>query len=96
MGRFIYLPFKISRGLDLAKRGGRGKKWGKYKKSVGKEKPVPCVYCGRLVPRSKAVVVERGMPLGDLVRELDRDQIMVPRYKAYACISCAKHRRILK
>jgi ribosomal protein S26 len=81
----------------MTARKSRHKKWGKYKKSVGRQRTVSCTYCGRSVPRGKATAVERGMRLGDL-RSLGikREQIMLPTYKYYACISCAKHRKLLK
>ncbi len=73
------------------------KKWGPYRKGVGRQRSVACTYCGRSVPRTKATAVERGMRLGDL-RSLGirRDQVMLPTYKSYACISCAKHRKLIK
>jgi len=72
------------------------KKWGFYK-SGGRQRTVSCVFCGRSVPRSKATPVEKGMRMGDLRSVgIKRDQIMLPTYKFDACISCAKHRKLIK
>ncbi|MFN4133516.1 MAG: hypothetical protein ACK4GQ_04010 [Candidatus Hadarchaeales archaeon] len=73
-----------------------GKKWGLYKVG-GRSQPVSCVYCGRLTPRVKAVQVRRG-PGIDLknIPGVDRRRVFLPQQTAYACISCAKHRGLLK
>lgn len=81
----------------MVSRKKKKKKWGTYKKSSGRERTVSCVFCGRNVPRSKATAVERGMKMGGLRSVgIRRDQLMLPTYKFYACISCAKHRKLLK
>ena len=89
-------------GVDLGRgsmthRKKKSKKWGTYKKSGGRQRSVSCVYCGRTVPRAKATAVQKGMRMGDLRSVgVKRDQRMLPVYKFYACISCAKHRKLLK
>ena len=72
-----------------------GKKWGLYKVG-GRSQPVSCVYCGRLTPRIKAVLV-RKRPGIDLrgIPGIDRRRVFMPTTKAYVCISCAKHRRLI-
>jgi len=45
-----------------------------------KESRVKCDYCGKIIPRSKAVPMYRKV-FGEI-------------RKVYLCISCAKHRRI--
>ncbi|MGC8816225.1 MAG: hypothetical protein ACP5PX_00160 [Candidatus Hadarchaeum sp.] len=73
-----------------------GKKWGHYKPG-GRSQPVPCVYCGRMTPRIKAVPVRRHYGIGDLrnIPGLDRRRVFLPHMKEYACISCAKHRKLI-
>lgn len=71
-----------------------GKKWGLYK-AVGRSQPVACIYCGRLVPRIKAVVVRKGFRIDPRIPGIDRRRVFSSGFKAYSCISCAKHRRIL-
>jgi ribosomal protein S26 len=72
-----------------------GKKWGLYH-AGGRSQPVSCIYCGRLTPKIKAVPVRKG-PGIDLrnIPGLDRRQVFLPYQKGYACISCAKHRRMI-
>lgn len=73
------------------------KKWGPYRKSSGRKRTVSCTFCGRSVPRTKATPVMQGMKMGGLRSVgIKRDQLMLPTYKFYACISCAKHRKLLK
>ena len=73
-----------------------GKKWGLYK-AGGRSQPVACVYCGRMTPRIKAVIVRKHYGIGDLrnIPGIDRRRVFLPQMKAYACISCAKHRRLI-
>jgi ribosomal protein S26 len=73
-----------------------GKKWGLYKVG-GRSQPVSCIYCGRLVPRIKAIPVRKKYGIGDLrnIPGIDRRRIFLPQVKGYACISCAKHRRMI-
>ncbi len=47
---------------------------------MSNETRVKCDYCGRIVPRSKAVPIYKW--------------VFGERRKVYICISCAKHRRI--
>ncbi len=70
-----------------------GKKWGLYK-AGGRSQPVECVFCGRLVPRIKAVVIHRRFNL-DKIPGVDSRRVFVQPRKAYVCISCAKHRKLL-
>lgn len=72
-----------------------GKKWGQYK-AGGRSQPVSCTYCGRMTPRIKAVVVRKhyGVGLGN-IPGIDRRRVFLPQLKAYACISCAKHRKMI-
>ncbi len=73
-----------------------GKKWGMYR-AGGRSQPVACVYCGRMTPRIKAVIVRKHYGMGDLrsIPGIDRRRVFLPQMKAYACISCAKHRRLI-
>ena len=71
-----------------------GKKWGHFK-AGGRSQPVTCVYCGRLTPRIKAVVVQKGFRVDPKIPGIDRRRVFTSGFKAYACISCAKHRRML-
>lgn len=70
-----------------------GKKWGLYKPG-GRSQPVECMYCSRLVPRIKAVVVHRKIGL-DKIPGIDPRQVFLGERKGYACISCAKHRKLI-
>jgi ribosomal protein S26 len=70
-----------------------GKKWGLYK-AGGRSQPVECTFCGRLVPRVKAIPVHRKFGL-DKIPGVDLKQVYVPDRKGYACISCAKHRKMI-
>jgi ribosomal protein S26 len=97
----LYIPLtgtSVDSGRgNMTHRKKKNKKWGTYKKSGGRQRSVSCVYCGRTVPRSKATAVQKGMRMGDLRSVgVKRDQLMLPVYKFYACISCAKHRKLLK
>ena len=64
---------------------------------MGKITYVTCAYCGRTVPRNKAVPITK-LPswLAGIDRRQMDDLIFVGggREKMYICISCAKHRRI--
>ena len=72
-----------------------GKKWGLYK-AGGRSQPITCVYCGRLTPRIKAVLVRKRSGIDTrLIPGVDRRRVFIPQMKAYACISCAKHRRMI-
>ncbi|MFQ6129949.1 MAG: hypothetical protein ACE5OT_03975 [Candidatus Hadarchaeaceae archaeon] len=72
-----------------------GKKWGRYK-AGGRSQPVACVYCGRMTPRIKAVLVRKRSGIDTrTIPGIDRRRVFLPQMKAYACISCAKHRRLI-
>lgn len=82
--------------LPKKRRSGGRKKAG----SVGREPPVPCSQCGRLVPADKAIrVTRRYAPVeAKLARELEKDGAYVttrPMVKYY-CVSCAVHAGIVK
>ena len=50
-----------------------------------------------MVPRIKAVTVRKHYGVGDLrnIPGLDRRRVFLPELKAHACISCAKHRKLI-
>jgi len=50
-----------------------------------------------MTPRIKAVAVKRHYGVGDLrnIPGLDRRRVFLPQSKEYACISCAKHRKMI-
>ncbi len=64
---------------------------------MGKITYVTCAYCGRTVPRDKAVPITK---TPSWLAGIDRSQmdsllfVGVTREKMYVCISCAKHRGI--
>lgn len=64
---------------------------------MGKITYVTCAYCGRTVPRNKAVPI---MKLPSWLAGVDKNQmddllfIGITKEKMYVCISCAKHRGI--
>ncbi|MCD6549448.1 hypothetical protein J7K41_01925 [Candidatus Micrarchaeota archaeon] len=63
------------------------------KKGRGRETLVTCVACGRKVPRSKAVLLERPIVYSTDLKT-GEDVKSVVRSKEYYCPSCAKHRHI--
>lgn len=71
-----------------------GRKWGHYR-AGGRSQPVACIYCGRMTPRIKAVVVEKGFRVDPKIPGIDRRRVFTAGIKGYACISCAKHRRLI-
>ncbi len=72
-----------------------GKKWGRYK-AGGRSQPVTCVYCGRRTPRIKALSVKKHSGIDTrTIPGVDRRLVFLPQVKAYACISCAKHRKLI-
>ena len=82
--------------MPKKRRSGGRKKAG----SVGREPPVPCSQCGRLVPADKAIRVTRKYaPVeAKLARELEKSGAYVatrPMVKYY-CVSCAVHAGIVK
>ncbi len=76
------------------RRGKSGKKWGHYK-AGGRSKPVNCIYCGGQVPRQKATPVTRGFRVDRKIPGIDMRRVFTASRKEYACISCAKHRKML-
>ncbi len=69
--------------------------WGKWWSSRGKDQIVKCEFCGRNVPKHKAVEINLGGRLSRDVYEIAEVVSMGTR-KGYACISCAKHRHLVK
>jgi ribosomal protein S26 len=69
--------------------------WGNWWSSRGKDTIVKCTFCGRNVPKHKAVTVNSGGRLGRDIYEL-AETVSMASTKGYACISCAKHRHIVK
>ncbi len=61
----------------------------------GKDTLVNCESCGRKVPRTKAVIYERGISFSTEMRTA-QDVRFFERRKTYYCISCAKHRGIFE
>ena len=61
----------------------------------GKDTLVNCESCGRKVPRTKAVIYERGISFSTEMRTA-QDGRFFERRKTYYCISCAKHRGIFE
>ncbi len=59
---------------------------------MGKITYVTCYYCGRKVPRNKAVVVYKRPKY--LPPNVEVDFVGFDVEKVYVCISCAKHRGI--
>jgi len=69
--------------------------WGKWWSSRGADTIVKCEFCGCKVPKHKAVEINVGARLDRDVYEM-AEYVSVGHKKAYACISCAKHRHIVK
>jgi len=69
--------------------------WGKWWSSRGADQNVKCTFCGRNVPKHKAVHVRTG---GRLSRDVYAvaEVVSMAGSKGYACISCAKHRHLVK
>jgi len=61
----------------------------------GHEKYVNCAFCGRRVPRYKALTTFRGFRITDpfLKREI---KTMSFKQKIYVCPQCARHRGIIQ
>ena len=56
-----------------------------------------CEFCGKKVPRFKAIPIERKMRLPkDVMNAIDRRFMSSFGRKAYVCPSCARHRGIIK
>jgi ribosomal protein S26 len=69
--------------------------WGKWWSSRGRDQIVKCTFCGRNVPKHKAVQVNIGGRLSRDVYEI-AEVVSMGGSKGHACISCAKHRHIVK
>jgi len=69
--------------------------WGKWWSSRGADQNVKCMFCGRNVPKHKAVQVKTGGRLSRDVYEV-AEVVSMASSKGYACISCAKHRHLVK
>ena len=61
----------------------------------GKESLVICESCGRKVPRSKAVSIEKSISFSTDTKTAN-DVRFFEKRKIYYCISCAKHRGIFE
>jgi len=68
----------------------------KHARSRGNELRVVCSFCGKKVPRYKALTKVKGIPLLDptIKKELSDSNLLLPKKKLYICPSCARHRRI--
>jgi len=69
--------------------------WGKWWGGRGKDTQVKCESCGRGVPKHKAVEIVSRAKLERGVYEM-AEYVSMASTKAYLCISCAKHRKIVK
>ncbi len=69
--------------------------WGKWWSSRGKDQTVKCTFCGANVPKHKAVQVKSRGRLSRDVYEV-AEVVSMAGNKGYACISCAKHRHLVK
>ncbi len=78
----------------MVDRRRKTKKWGKYRQG-GTSTTIECTFCGRKTPKFKALPVQKGFSIGK-IPGIDRHQFHASRVKSYACISCAKHRHIIK
>jgi ribosomal protein S26 len=68
----------------------------KHARSRGSELTVVCSFCGKKVPRYKALTKVRGFYVSDpsIKKELPDSSLLLPKKKIYICPSCARHRRI--
>lgn len=69
--------------------------WGKWWSGRGKDQSIKCVFCGRNVPKHKAVQTSSGGRLSRDIYEV-AEVVSMGGVKAHACISCAKHRHLVK
>lgn len=69
--------------------------WGQWWSNRGHDTVIKCDFCGRNVSKHKAVEVRIGMRMTPDVYSVV-DYVSVPTRKGYACISCAKHRNLVK
>ncbi len=68
-----------------------------HTKSRGHEKMVRCAFCGKLVPKYKAIVIKRGFHVDKATMKLvDRRFVSQTEQKMYVCPSCARHRGIIQ
>lgn len=66
-----------------------------HTKAKGKESTVVCTFCGKQVPRWKAISTRRSFRITDSVLKIDRKMLSTFVRKAYACPSCARYRGIV-
>jgi len=68
----------------------------KHARSRGSELTVICSFCGKKVPRYKALTKVRSFYLSDpsIKKELSENHLLLPKNKIYICPSCARHRRM--
>lgn len=69
--------------------------WGKWWSGRGHDQNVKCVFCGRNVPKHKSVQVNSGGRLSRDIYEV-AEVVSMGGVKSNACISCAKHRHLVK
>jgi len=68
-----------------------------HTKSRGHEKMVRCAFCGKLVPKYKAIVIKRGFHLDRAsMKSIDRRFVSQFEQKMYICPSCARARGIVQ
>ncbi len=68
-----------------------------HTKSRGHEKMVRCAFCGKLVPRYKAIVIKRGFKLDKaILQSVDKRFVSQFERKMYVCPSCARFRGIVQ
>lgn len=88
-----------SEKIHMGYRKGRPKSITRRKGSKGRESTVECQYCGRIVPRDKAL--EKTIPLMSLDKETYQRlkktgaTIHIPKTTIYMCVGCAKHRHVI-
>lgn len=70
----------------------------KQTKGRGRQPTVNCGFCGRITPRHKTFVTYRGFRITDplLRREIRRQGVSLQSEKIYACVACARHRKIVQ
>ena len=69
-----------------------------HTKSRGKERRVRCSFCGKNVPRWKALTKYRSFRINDPVvrKQVGRYRIHTSGQKMFVCLACARHRKIMK
>jgi len=70
----------------------------KHTKSKGHEANVTCSFCGKKVPKWKALPAQRAFSIKDpiLKKQLDRRFMSIFARKDYVCPSCARFRGIVQ